>query len=107
MDRTGAHLNEMAEGRRIYGQATDLVLNTCFSNTPNLSSSYRVQQCSQGSGYQNHANLSEYVARLVEQAQVLTANTSSRNPRVTRSVNVSELQFDDNEPNPNAYETHA
>jgi hypothetical protein len=35
-----------------------------------------------------------------------SANTSSRNPRVTRSVNVSELQFDDNEPNPNAYETH-
>jgi hypothetical protein len=48
----------------------------------------------------------EYVARLVEQAQVWTQLTSTRTPRVTRGVNVSELQFDDNEPNPYAYRTN-
>jgi hypothetical protein len=67
--------NEMGK-REVYGQTVDLVLNTCFSNTPNLP---KFLPCSTMQPRQRVSNLprkpSEYVARLVEQAQVLTQLT--------------------------------
>jgi hypothetical protein len=96
----------MAARRGIYGQPADLVPEhvSLVHLTSQVLTTFN--NAAKAAGIKQHAVLRRICCTTVEQAQVLTQLTSTRNPRVTRSVNVSELQFDDNEPNPYAYETN-
>jgi hypothetical protein len=99
--------NEMAETGGFTDKQLISFLNTCFSNTPTFQVLTVFNNAAKAAGnIKYHANLLNMLHDSLNRLVLDSANTSTRNPRVTRSVNVSELQFDDNEPNSSAYETH-
>jgi len=75
-------------------------LNTCLSGTPNLAQVLNLHRtATKAAGVVSNLNFNEYVALLLDQAQVHDAgNTSGTNPRARRSVNTHELLFEDSAP---------
>jgi hypothetical protein len=76
------------------------LLNSCLSGTANLSQVLTLHQTAKkAAGINTDIKLNEYVALLLDQAQVHDAgNTYSTNPRARRSVNNHELVFEDSNP---------
>jgi hypothetical protein len=76
-------------------------LNSCLSGTPNLSQVLTLHQTAKkAAGITTDIKMAEYVAILLDQAQVHDAgNTHSTNPRARRSVNTHEFVFEDSNPN--------
>lgn len=75
-------------------------LNSCLSGTPNLSQVLTLHQTAKkAAGITTDIKLPEYVALLLDQAQIHDAgNNHSTNPRLRRSVNTHELIFEDSNP---------
>jgi hypothetical protein len=75
-------------------------LNSCLSGTPNLSQVLTLHQTAKkAAGIKTDIKMAEYVALLLDQAQVHDAgNTHSTNPRARRSVNTHEFIFEDSNP---------
>lgn len=74
-------------------------LNACLSGTANLSQVLTLHRTAQkAAGISTPIKISEYVALLLDQAQVHDAgNTHNSNPRARRSVNSHEFLFEDND----------
>jgi hypothetical protein len=75
-------------------------LNSCLSGTPNLSQVLILHHTAKkAAGITTDIKFSEYVALLLDQAQVYDAgNNHSTNPRARRSVNTHEVIFEDSNP---------
>ena len=75
-------------------------LNTCLSVTPYLSQVLTLHRTdTKAAGVTTALNFNEYIALLLDQAQVHNAgNTNDTNPRARRSVNTHEFLFNDNNP---------
>jgi hypothetical protein len=98
------------EQARIYNKISDTeftetqlvtFLNACLSGTPNLSQVLTLHRTAQKAAgiTASPIGISEYVALLLDQAQVHDAgNTNTTNPRAQRSVNSHEFLFKENDP---------
>ena len=75
-------------------------LNACLSGTPNLAQVLNLHRtATKAAGVTSTLNFNEYVALLLDQAQVHDAgNTNGTNPRARRSVNTHEFIFEDSDP---------
>ena len=110
-----AHFKEQA---RLYNEISDVpfastqlvnFLHAAVSGVPNLSQVLTLHNtAAHAAGVTKTYSFDEYCAALLDQAQVYdSAQTSSRNPRVQRSVNAHDIQFDhDPSDHSHHYETH-